>query len=373
MKQFLSLVSKSLAVVFSIIVIITLPFALIVFDTGRVVFNPDVVKQIAVDAVTEEKVLPRMVKRVVNSEDGEEREGQEEPALETLITRLEPSEWERVTGQLLSDEILAEWVESVIDSVYRWLDSDQAVPQIGIDLSRLKARMKGPHGEQTAQVLFASLPPCGEEQLDSLASDPGQLTSPAAMLELWCKVPGISAREQIGMYEFILDRLASQIPEEMNLTEELGGMGIEDKKDLLMVKDGLRLVRQSMRYALLVPGVCLVMIALFGARSIEGLGGWWGIPLALGSGSSFAASFLVPPRLFTLLVERTTSRIPAFLQPVVLRGSQRVITRIFQPLRWQSVMGLIVGWVLIGLMIVFSWWKRERSSSLARGEAENVL
>ncbi len=355
MRSFLTWISRALGLFFAVMVVITIPFTMGVFHAGRVLFNPELMKKTSVGVVTEADFLPGFVDDVMQR--GEEGEGKAEgdPVLKELLLRLNRAEWERVTAVLLPDEVLAEYIEGVIDGFYNWLDSTQQVPQVTLDLSLVRERMKGPQGEILAQILFESLPPCDQEEVDAFIRDPAAFQSPSDVFQLSCKMPGLPREQQVEVYELVLARLAGEIPSRVQVAEELGGGDMGSTENITTVKRFLRVIRWGGRWSWVLPLACLFLIALFAVRSLGGLGGWWGIPITIGSGISLGASWVLPSVLFQLFADRVASRFPAYMEQVGMEVMLRVTRDVFHPLRRQALLGVILGLLLVSLPVMWDW------------------
>jgi hypothetical protein len=100
-----------------------------------------------------------------------------------------------------------------------------------------------------------------------------------------------------------------------------------------------------MAAGLLIPIGLLFLILLFGVRSMESLGQWWGIPLVGGSLIALISALLFKPLWTGLLTDRMPEVIPqtSLLYHEIINGSVRVLMPVFNPLRWQSFLLLLVG------------------------------
>lgn len=380
MKTFFLYVSKTLAGVFAFLVVLTIPLSMMAFNLGRVVFNPEIIKDVSVQAVTETDFLSLMMDEMSKGgmegeegQEGGEAQPGEEPSLKILFENLEDSELRQIKEALLPDSLLADWVEDGVDSFYRWLDNEETYPQIRIDTSLVSERMKGPQGAAAAEVLFESLPPCTEEQIQEMDPDLSLLDSPEAMLDLGCKAPNIPAEEQIQVYELVLEKIAEEIPPEVNVTQDLKGEEGLGEEDLSNAKDALRKIRRGATLILLLPGVFLLLVTLFGVRSLAGLGGWWGIPITLGSGISFTGTLIYPGLIYRLLVDNVYADVPSAIQPVMLKTVERLSAAVILPLRRQSILAALAGILLIGLMILCVFLRKRSNAAPAEPESKDIL
>ncbi len=377
MKTFFLYVSKMLAGVFAFFVVLLIPVSLMTFNLGRVFFSPAIIKDVSVRAVTETDFVTLMMDEmskggVAGEGEGEDQAG-EEPNLKRLFENLEDPELRQIKEILLPDTLLVRWTEDGVDSFYRWLESEEPYPQLKIDTSLVRERMKGPQGEEAAEILFESLPPCTAEELEAFDDISSPTESPEAVLELMCKAPTLAREEQVQVYEYILERVADEIPSEVNMTQELNDAEGMAEEDLAKAKDVLRKVRDGSMLSLLLPGICLLLVTLFGVRSLAGFGGWWGIPILLGSGISFSGTLIYPGLMYRLLVNNVYADVPSAIQPVILKTMERLSAAVILPLRRQSLVGVAVGILLIGLMLVVIVFRRRSRSAPPESQPEDIL
>lgn len=99
-----------------------------------------------------------------------------------------------------------------------------------------------------------------------------------------------------------------------------------------------------------------------GGEGDGGVGGQWGIPITIGSGIALGASIFLPYTLFRLYADRVVSRAPPYVEQAGMGVMMRVIREIFRPMRQQSLVGVIVGLVLVSLLVLWDWRRRNRPS-----------
>jgi len=147
-----------------VLAVATIPIAALAFNVGCVLFSPEMMAEISVEVVAEADFLSRFAQEMMgrgNLGNGGEEEGVDEPALKTLFSDLEMSDWEQLRRILLPEEVLAADTESALDGFYGWLDRDQPLPEIRLDISLVKEEMTGPEREEIALLI----PGCYRYQL----------------------------------------------------------------------------------------------------------------------------------------------------------------------------------------------------------------
>ena len=136
----LETLAKILAVICILVLIITIPLSVFAFDLGRTVFNVPLVKHILTDEVVNSALIPialewfseRRAQQRVDSR--LTLTGIDEPDVVLLMSLIDRDGWGRIKEELLTPEMLANWVSVTVDGFYDWIDSADHVPQIVFDL-----------------------------------------------------------------------------------------------------------------------------------------------------------------------------------------------------------------------------------------------
>lgn len=189
------------------------------------------------------------------------------------------ADWEAILSALLPAAWLRTQVESVIDQLFAYLDSKS--DSVRISLVEFKTRLAGDAGMTILLRLLRAQPLCTKEQLASLTS-----VGAGAEIDklLVCRPP-----------EEILTKIAPQIltfaraaitklPDEAVLplpSRRQIANSSSKAEGLEGVVRLLPLIRLLMRTSPLLPAALLLLIALFGVRSLKGLLLWWGVPLLI--------------------------------------------------------------------------------------------
>lgn len=255
---------------------------------------------------------------------------------------------------LLPEALLENWIESSVKSFYSWLDTDQEYPQIAWTLVPVIDQMQGPRGRDAVVAFYESLPDCSDLQMEEMKTNPGDPIPRVRMVEELCKLSTYPHQEQIDVYMDVLQMVIDATPEEYNAAGPVLETG-ENLQAPFTLKWQLRRLRLNTALIPLFPLSLMFLILVFGVRSISGLGQWWGIPLIGGSLISFVTGLLYRPLWTGILSERMPDAIPptSELYHQIIDNSALLIGQIFNPLRWQSFLILLIGLGLLvmGLMI----------------------
>lgn len=181
---------------------------------------------------------------------------------------LSADDWHTVLTPLLPPEWLQTQAESVIDQAFAAAESDEEHPVIRIPLADLKARLAGEEGYAAVVQLISDQPPCTLDQLT-------QVSGLAAAGELLknipiCSPPPWALNVMAPSIRATLDSLVAQIPDvaEVKLTDDSNSPSTDQ---LGPVRQVLGATRFLIHIAMFLPSVLLVLVALFGARSLASL------------------------------------------------------------------------------------------------------
>jgi hypothetical protein len=282
-------------------------------------------------------------------EDTDQPEGQELD-LFTLVYSMKEGNWKNFREALLSDQVVGGWIRDTVNGFYRWLDTEEPIPLIRWNMRPLIEYMEGPQGKEAVGAFYESLPDCTDLQMEEMKTQPGDPPPRAKMVKELCKLSTFPPTEQIKVYSDVMQMVVNAIPQEYNATQAFL-KGVENINGVYTLKWNIRRLRASLAAALLIPIGLLFLILIFGVRSMEGLGQWWGIPLVGGSLITLISALLYKPLWTGILTELMPEAIPqtSLLYHEVIEGSARLLIPVFNPLRWQSFLILLLG---VGLLAV---------------------
>ncbi|MGD8555677.1 MAG: hypothetical protein PVJ32_09585 [Anaerolineales bacterium] len=247
-----------------------------------------------------------------------EGEGQEPPGEEEgeggppdFLKRLSKEDWELLLSTLLPEGWLETQVNGALGGLFAFLNSETDTLSMNISFTELKTVLAGQAGIDAMLGLMRTLPPCDPELLASEEAYMESLEGGEGLLT--CNPPE-------EMYDMILPELenalteaAAQIPDEVDLSQSLlgfmgGGEEGEAADEAALTMGGrvgiigclnvaigavsgqgaevnplqwFQCGRLMLRLTPLLSVVLLLLIALFGVRSLRGWLRWWGVPLLI--------------------------------------------------------------------------------------------
>jgi len=351
MKTIFNAILKFLAFILAGALIFILPLSLLANNTGNVLFDQEEVNQLTSSVLIDSDIIPAAMEIISNRQADEiskkiedTERGDRELDLFTLVYSMEERNWKNFREALLPEQVISSWIDVTINGFYNWLNTEDQAPYIRWDMIPLKDNMSGPAGEEAVIAFYDSLPDCTDIQMEDMQTEPGEPLPRAKMVKELCKLSTFPHSEQIEVYNDVMRMVVNATPPEYNATKTLLRQGgAED--GIFTLKWNLRQMRWNMDTALLVPLFVLFLILIFAVRSLEALGQWWGIPLVGGSLIALITALLYKPLWTGILTDRMPEAIPqtSLLYHELIDGSSRVIAPVFNPLRWQSFVILLIG------------------------------
>jgi hypothetical protein len=176
---------KFIAFLLVLLFVITLPIALLSFNLGRVLFDAPLVKRVVTKEVTQSDLVPvtlrwfaqrRAQERVMT---GEAQTAIREPDALKALEFPTLDNWRKIKAEVMPNEFLTNWVAVTVDGLYGWLDTKDPLPNIVVDLRDWKKYARSEHGWKAIQMVYDSLPPCKQPDIDDFlkrlaAVPPGQ-------------------------------------------------------------------------------------------------------------------------------------------------------------------------------------------------------
>ncbi|MBN2148675.1 MAG: hypothetical protein JW726_14910 [Anaerolineales bacterium] len=343
---------KTVALIVAVLLVVALPISLFAFDLGRAIFNVELVKRIITDEVVNSDLIPvalewysdrRAEERVAT---GEAMTGISEPDVVLLMSYLDRDDWREIKSEVLPAEILTEWTSVTVDGVYKWIDTNDRVPQITWKMQTFKERVNGQHGSNCIVITFKNLEPCTQEEIEDFQSRLAAAPSGTEVLYNLCNFPDPWHEDQFNDYLASLQDVVNNIPNEFALTEELAqvedtaGVGPE------ALKQTLRSIRFWAGIAWLVPLALALILAALVVRSLEGLGRWIGFPLMVGGVLTLLPALTYRWLITNILAAGPLSETPELVMQEATRSILRLAAEVFRPLMWQALVLILVGLAL---------------------------
>ena len=255
-----------------------------------------------------------------------------------ISSRLTQGDWSSLVQSLFPASWQDQQIVANMNQFYAWLDTSDPVPAFSLSLTEIKAGLQGADGRLLTDALINSWPPCSAQQLQTYVSG----VPPKASLPL-CRPPEPylgQLQQSLGQQ---INAQARQLPESLALTQPTTGSGGADT-----LKIDLRLLRDFGPVAWLFPLALLLLEVAVAARSLRGLLGWIGFPLAVGALFGVILVLIVSVLRARGLISLVD--VPAALRASAISVLGLLLQSVFGRLLIECSVLLILGFVLVVLM-----------------------
>lgn len=349
-----SCLAKLVAAIFVIMLVLTLPLALFLFNFGRVFFNPPAVTHVVTNELVNSDLLPVVLEWFSDSraqervETGEAHTWVDEPDIVQLMAFVDRDAWRKIKAEVLTDEMINEWVPALVNGLYAWIDSDAVLPQVELDLRKLKAIVDSEHGRNSIVIAYDQLPPCTTEQIDDFKSRLNAAPPDTEVFYNLCEFPNPWHDDQVNDYLQSLNDLVDSTPEDFAL-----GRAIDDSSNtsasLAVVKQQLLMLRFLYRWGWIVPLICLLLILALVIRSLHSLGIWWGAPLLLSGLLGVLLGLLYRLAIGWLFNSQLLSLVPELARPQVVSSASRLAGGMFRPMLIEAIIIAVAGLIIVAV------------------------
>lgn len=332
-------IARGLAVVLTVILILTAVAALLLFNLERQAFSAATYKQALINAGTYRQ-LPSLL--------GEVLARNLVSAAPAFAQQIRGPQWTALIEALVPESDLRSMTEAALDQVLAYLNGETQDPQLS--LQPLKHNLAGQAGVDAIISIIQSWPDCTIQQLAQLLTSFGQdlCNPPRELLDL--------ARPLI---QGQLEVMAGALPNQVSL---LGGLGTIN--GLQTGLNDLRSARLAMHLSPVLPLVILIVITLLVVRSLRDLLEWWGWPFLLAGLFGTVIALAGAPVLRVLLESWLGQRDALQLSPDLAVSLREVVDASFRemlkPMAWESI-GLTATGLLM-ILVSFAVSRRQHKA-----------
>jgi len=410
MRKFLTFLSKTIAVFFAVLFVITAVLVILLFNLERKMFSATLYKSALADQQIYER-LPEIVGTLLTTSIsynpcaenpllceeipdelracyiqklGQERyvalaSGQEKPTeaemqaiqpcldkygsettpatgeqpsgespnqggMPPFMKNLKASDWGAILSILVPPNEMKVMTENILDQVFAYLNGE--TDSASISLVTLKERLAGQAGKDAILQLLAAQPPCTEEQLTKMfVGAPGEGEG-----MVMCAPPAETLNLIMLQLQNQLTALVAQIPDKAVI--------IEPSTPSSPASDGgplgsdpiatLRTVRLALRLSPLLPLGLLLLVTLFGVRTLKGWMRWWGIPFFFAGAIALVPGAAAKPALNWAWYNFVISRIPPIITTEITDIGHNLAVYIVHSLSEQIILQSLI-LLVIGL------------------------
>ena len=263
-----------------------LPWTLLARNVSLVFFSPQRVSQSLIEHWVDDPGMKQQAGR--QFAEAFLRGLSEGPGGEGLaLPDLPPEALDEIAAVLLPEGWLQEQVRQNVQAFYAWIDSEDPVPRLELDLAPLRNALMAGGAQRLMRVSLEVLPPCTPEQTRALfaaIAGGGQQELPV------CQPPPELQPTFLEVGTRMIRDQAANLPDSLPLGKEMMVQGPLDQ--LMLARDALATAKLILRWLWLIPAFLMTWLLIVNIRSWRGLGLWWGVPLALGGGQGLVLGVL---------------------------------------------------------------------------------
>jgi hypothetical protein len=342
----------------ALLIALAIPFSLLAFNLYRVLFDPSRVKALIADEAINSDLVPIALEWFSDrqasgqAENGAPLGNLDKPNIALLIPHLDRRAWRAISNELLTEAFVVDAVSTVVDGIYSWIEGNDPVPRIVLDLEPLQNRVMGDSGLSAAIVAFDNLPDCSEEQVsETYESASAAQPSPELLSEL-CKLPDPWQEQQITGFVGAFVKAISDLPGQFAFGDRLSQLVEEEGVELGSIKQQLRVLRNIGRVSLLLPLVLLALITVLFFRSPWSLGLWIGAPLILGGFLAMIWALSSGWMITNILAAGVLRQAADGIRTMSISLVDRAAGEAFGPMAIQALVIILLGIGLVALYFI---------------------
>jgi len=250
-----------------------------------------------------------------------------------FMQNLKESDWETIISILLPANELQTITDNILNQMFTYLNGE--TDSVSVSLVKLKERLTGQAGQDAIHQLIAAQPPCTVEQLVQMVAS--MLGGGEGMVI--CAPPEEILALLMPQFQNQLAALVTQIPDKAMIIKPSSqpaqpGGGPLGNNPITVI----RTVRLGMRLSPLLPLGLLLLVTLFGVRSLKGWLRWWGIPFFFAGAIALVPGIAMLPALNWAWNYYVVPRIPSFLSADVANTGHELATYIINNLSKQIIL-----------------------------------
>jgi hypothetical protein len=347
MRDRLKVASRLAALFFAVWFVVVTPVVIVLFNAEQHLLSSRVYKQALIQQYIYERFPRLAAEHLVHQMNyaGPAGEGEDEAASEEStgppapLPDLTRADYEAIISAFVPADWLQAQTERALDQAFANLAPDAPTTPITISLAEVKARIGGPAGVDAVLRLVRSWPPCTEAEMRAW----GRVSPDSELEDLpTCRPPEERLALVTPQIEALLDAQAARILDQAEVSQVVGGQASEEtarsvetnrpEEDPLTV---LKRVRSLLRWSVLLPFTLMLLVTLFGVRTLKGFLRWWGIPCVIVGLIGMVLALAALPSLDSFLAANAANMPPA-LSPGVRQAGFDVL---------RSVVRILVVWI----------------------------
>jgi hypothetical protein len=262
-----------------------------------------------------------------------------------FMQSLTASDWETIIATLLPPDDLKMMTESLIDQTFAYLNGQQDT--VTVSLVPLKNRISSQPGVDALLDLIRAQPPCGEAETAAMVATLQGGSTP----ETFCSPPEDKLQELKPDIQIMLANTAGTIPDKKVLLTPDSGENSGSGPLGGGLTGTFRTARLILRLSPEVPLGILLLITLLAVRTPKSWLRWWGIPFFVAGLLAVVTAILMSFTFEQVWITLLASRIP----PYVSLGLAGLIRGLLTAVIRRLTAGILIGGLLVAIPGLGMW------------------
>ena len=298
MRKVFAVILKFIATLLAALTIIATIFILIMLSFNRTILNPQIVRQAFMKNKVHERVPVvvgeefSLVKGLLvdtcetdcndGSINASQSNGISTGKLGTqgtaFLNGLNQDQWKNLIFYLLPSTDLQESANIESDEIIAYFKGE--TDTVRMPLTNVKARLTSLTDQELTQLLLNSQPACTlEQQTLIMSGGVGEVGSSP----MFCSATGGTSQVLVIDLQRRLDSVASETPEHIVFIKPPSPSNPPSLQKFIGqdLQSTLQKINSNSQNLPFLPFALLLLVALFGVRSLRGLLRWWGIPILI--------------------------------------------------------------------------------------------
>jgi hypothetical protein len=337
MRTFLRIIAAGI----TLIVVILLPFTLFGYQIGQILYSPkSMLNLVAIHIIgpSQSNLLTETLLRSLPSQLGIADDSVVGGALARAAEQPE------LQGSILPADLQLTYSAQGINAFYGWLDGPDAMPILELDMGPMKDHI-GRNTVGLVETVLKQVPTCSAEESIAFASDLlGALLSGEVILE---SIP--ACLPEIVPLDMVAPAVGALLQQQLTFIPEtivLDNLVRAAPESMIELKEQLQLVKGILQWSWLPFVFLLLIAALVGGQSSDGIPRWLGWSLLLTALSTFLLS-LVPASWWLAATAPQLADWPLLFSVPALAILGTVYEQAQQPLLW-----FVIGMAILGVALL---------------------
>ena len=278
------IVARGIALLFFVLILISMPCALWTINIDTVAMNQDTYKTALSSQNFYGDVLPGLTEALAHSPNQKDNAAVQR-SLQVFESNMSDADWQELADKVLPPDWLKHEVDNNISSGFDWLNGTGSLPAFRFDLSQLKEKLTDQNNVLSAvDLLISKMPPCSQSQTKQLSNLDPSVPNGMDNFQLCSPEQGDLKAQVETKVTMVITTAAAQTPAFIDFQQELAKSNTSPQQtqaDFDHVRASIGLGNRLVFLLLLVPLALMSLIIILTVRSTKALFRWFGWALIL--------------------------------------------------------------------------------------------